>query len=365
MLRPQLRMIERRYTLHLLVKCATSAFVVYIVFLYAGWAVAAIAAVMLARGGMLPITVLVLRMFAPTEALLNDLMRRSDTNPQPNTQKTSAGGRNHKLRYGLSSMQGWRRSMEDSHAAILAEDGGFFAVFDGHNGVAAADFCGENLFGFVKNTEAYARRNYEKALYDGFIAIDKHLFETQSKNRSGCTAVALLVEGDTMYCANAGDSRCVLCRNGAPIALSVDHKPFNGGEQSRIERAGGYVWNKRVNGMLALSRAIGDFAFKANSKVAWEDQAVTSAPEVRTLPIDHDHDDFAVIACDGIWDVMSNEEVCLFVKSHMADGATLEQICERLMDKCLSPQPFGLGCDNMSVIIVAFAKVASEDAAQQ
>jgi serine/threonine protein phosphatase PrpC len=286
----------------------------------------------------------------------SEMLRRSDTMPSPVTTKTSEESESSLLAFGYSCMQGWRRSMEDAHTTILTPNGGFFAVYDGHSGQATAQFCGINMFKFVTDTVAFKAGKYSKALYEAFMTIDLHLHKIQPRDRSGCTAVAVLIEGNQLYCANAGDSRGVLCRGGEAVPLSYDHKPTAPVELARIEKAGGFVVNRRVNGVLALSRAIGDFSFKANSRVPWEEQAVTAAPDVKTLVLDTELDEFAVIACDGIWDVMSNEQVVAMVRTLRSKGVALSTICEQIMTACLSPHPFGLGCDNMSVIIVTFKK---------
>ncbi|KAH9578870.1 PPM-type phosphatase domain [Trypanosoma melophagium] len=299
------------------------------------------------------------------EADFRDMLRRADIMQQPNIQKVSDRGENNWLSYGFSCMQGWRRTMEDDHVTILNEDGGFFGVFDGHSGANVARFCGDNIFEFVKKTAAFEDKNYTKALYDGFIDIDKHLYANYGNEKSGCTAVVLFVKEDELYCGNAGDSRSILCRDGEPVALSNDHKPFLPSEQSRIERAGGYVWNRRVNGALALSRAIGDFGFKSNTQVSWDQQAVTSAPEVRFSRLNRDRDEFAVIACDGIWDVLSNEQVVEFVRLRIKRRVPLDVIAEELIERCLSPHPFGIGCDNMSVVIVQFKRNKSPPSAMK
>ncbi|KAG5470572.1 hypothetical protein LSCM1_01816 [Leishmania martiniquensis] len=286
----------------------------------------------------------------------DELLRRADIMSQPMREKQSVSGENEFLEYGSSSMQGWRRSMEDAHTLLLLEKGGFFGVYDGHSGAATAKYCGEYMFQFVHQTKAFMKGEISKALYDGFIAIDKYLHSLPSFERGGCAAVVLYLDGDDVYCANAGDSRCVMCRNGTVDALSTDHKPYLPSEQMRIERAGCYVMNRRVNGMLALSRAIGDFMFKNNTQVSWEMQAVTSAPEVRVTKLNRDKDEFAVLACDGIWDIMSSKQVVDFVRPRIQERMPLGKICEELMDACLSPQPFRLGCDNMSVVIVRFKR---------
>ncbi|KAG5496230.1 hypothetical protein JKF63_02531 [Porcisia hertigi] len=286
----------------------------------------------------------------------DELLRRADIMSQPMRTKNSVTGENEFLEYGASSMQGWRRSMEDAHTLLLLEKGGFFGVYDGHSGAATAKYCGEYMFQFVHQTKAFMKGEISKALYDGFIAIDKYLHSLPSFERGGCAAVVLYLDGDDVYCANAGDSRCVMCRNGSVDALSTDHKPFLPSEQMRIERAGCYVLNRRVNGMLALSRAIGDFMFKNNTQISWEMQAVTSAPEVRVTKLNRDKDEFAVLACDGIWDIMSSKQVVDFVRPRIQGRMPLGKICEELMDACLSPQPFRLGCDNMSVVIIKFKR---------
>jgi serine/threonine protein phosphatase PrpC len=307
--------------------------------------------------GCLQLIVLCFRwLFVSDAAAYRDALRRADTMAQPITAKTSEFKESNLMSFGYSAMQGWRRSMEDSHCAQLEPTGGFFAVFDGHSGSSVAQFCGQNLHRFITKTSAYEAKSFAKAMYDGFISIDKHLHTNHPRDRSGCTAVSLLIHGDEIVCANAGDSRCVLCRDGEAVPLSNDHKPYTPTEQMRIERAGGYVWNRRVNGILALSRAIGDFMFKMNPQVPWEEQAVTASPEVKTMKLDRSRDEFLVLACDGIWDVLTNEQVIEFVRPLITKGVPLVDICDRLMHQCLSPHPFGLGCDNMSVVIVLLKK---------
>jgi len=122
---------------------------------------------------------------------------------------------------------------------------------------------------------------------------------------------------------------------------------------SRIIQAGGFVQFGRVNGNLALSRAFGDFDFKRNPELPPEQQIVTSNPEITERPITPD-DEFVVLACDGIWDVLSNQQVVNFVRSQIARGVPLDKTCEMLLDKCLARDPSnGIGCDNMTAVIVA------------
>ncbi|CAF3618591.1 unnamed protein product [Rotaria sp. Silwood1] len=172
---------------------------------------------------------------------------------------------------------------------------------------------------------------------------------------SGCTAVVTLLRDKQLYVANAGDSRCVVCRNGRAIEMSFDHKPEDPKERGRIEKAGYKVTSDgRVSGGLNLSRAIGDHAYKKNSSLSAEEQAITALPDIRTLTLD-DQDEFMIIACDGIWNFMSSQDVIDFVRLRL-DEKTLSQICEELFMHCLAPNTCGdgTGCDNMTAIIVKF-----------
>ena len=126
------------------------------------------------------------------------------------------------------------------------------------------------------------------------------------KSFAGCTATVILVTKTEIICANAGDSRTVLSKNGIAVPLSEDHKPDDVNEMRRIQNAGGFVEEGRVNGMLALSRALGDFEYKNNSMVKTKDQAVSPFPDVKTVTITSDSQ-FVLLACDGIWDVKTSQ----------------------------------------------------------
>ncbi|CAF2334493.1 unnamed protein product [Rotaria sp. Silwood2] len=172
---------------------------------------------------------------------------------------------------------------------------------------------------------------------------------------SGCTAVVTLLRDKQLFVANAGDSRCVVCRNGRAIEMSIDHKPEDLQERARIEKAGYKVTlDGRVSGGLNLSRAIGDHAYKKTPKLPPEEQAITALPDIRTLTLE-DQDEFMVIACDGIWNFMSSQDVVDFVRARL-EKRTLSQICEELFMHCLAPNTSGdgTGCDNMTAIIVKF-----------
>lgn len=258
-------------------------------------------------------------------------------------------------------MQGWRINMEDSHTHILAlpddPNAAFFGVYDGHGGARIAQYAGMHLHKFITKRPEYEENKISDALQLGFMDMDTAMAEDDllKDELAGSTAVVVLVKDKIIYCANVGDSRAIASVSGVVVPLSYDHKPNNELETKRIEAAGGWVMFNRVNGNLALSRALGDYIFKKNDQKKLDEQIVIAWPDIEEKPVTKDLE-FIVLACDGIWDVMTNEEVVEFVRSRVGNGMEPEDICEDLMTRCLAPngQMGGLGCDNMTVVIVCF-----------
>jgi len=248
---------------------------------------------------------------------------------------------------------------------ILKGVPGFFAVYDGHGGAAVAKFSGDTVHFRLRSTLEYQSGDYEAALKRAFLATDEDLRGNPDfvNDPSGCTAVAALITPDgKILVANAGDSRSVLCVNGVAEPMSHDHKPVNRGENNRIVAAGGFVEFGRVNGNLALSRAIGDFEFKQNKDLSPEAQVVTANPDILTHQITAE-DEFLILACDGIWDVYSNQQVVDRVRRLLGERKTLSQVAEQMIDYCLAPdcEWGGVGCDNMTFMIVAILGGKTKD----
>merc|ERR550532_55857 len=197
--------------------------------------------------------------------------------------------------------------------------------------------------------------------------------ENRSQNVSdsqGCTCVTSLIiprekDGKRVYtvkATNSGDSR-VLVWNAATDAVhgTEDHKPNDAEEKARIEAAGGEVRESnsggdriqyRVDGNLNLSRALGDFTYKNRTDLAPQLQKITSCPDIYTWECQEG--DIVVLACDGIFDVLKNEEVIEFVRARMNEKE-LGQIAEEMMMRCCADDPkasHGIGGDNMTAVIV-------------
>ncbi|CAM9474885.1 unnamed protein product [Scytosiphon promiscuus] len=172
----------------------------------------------------------------------------------------------------------------------------------------------------------------------------------------GTTSLIVIISEKFVICCNTGDSRAVLASEGASTPLSTDHKPENQAERRRIEAAGGRVKHNRVEGKLAVSRCIGDHPFKSDPKLPLERQMVVCDPEVTVIPRS-DADEFVIMACDGVWDVMGNDEACFFLRKAIQEGSRdLGKILQDLEDACLAKQSM----DNMSVLVIAF-KAAWEE----
>eukprot|EP00439_Symbiodinium_sp_Y106_P077523 s1460_g16.t1 len=209
-------------------------------------------------------------------------------------------------------------------------------------------------------------RPEEQSYLQSFTGATRNGNKMSDARRVGCTAVVCLVQSEQLIVANAGDSRAVLSRAGFAVPLSEDHKPNLPTERDRILKAGGVVERQqigkftqhRVNGNLNLSRTIGDLDYKRNSALRMSEQIISSTPDVTYFQREA-RDDFILLACDGIWETMSSQDVVDFVnerlKKHAVAEGLLSNIMEELLDHCLAPDlaaSGGIGGDNMTALLV-------------
>merc|ERR1719195_465623 len=292
---------------------------------------------------------------------------------KPKTEKYNESRVGGGLRYGLSSMQGWRIEMEDAHSAMIGipdqkDNVSWFAVFDGHAGSRVSAHCSHHLLDCIRASDDFTcslqqehtlsqeemMGGIKKGILKGFLELDEKLRKipevASGEDKSGTTAVGALITDKYLIIANCGDSRGVACTNGKPVLATQDHKPSNEPERERIQNAGGSVMIQRVNGSLAVSRALGDFEYKNVDGKGPTEQLVSPEPEFYMKKRESDKDEFLVLACDGVWDVMTNEDICSFVNARMRVTDNLEQIANEVIDTCLHKG----SRDNMSIIIIAF-----------
>jgi len=353
------------------------------------------------------------------------------------------------FRLGVADSMGPRRFMEDAHSFVIDYAGvrgqGFFAVFDGHAGKHAAEWCGHHFHEYLLDT-LRSNRNapIPDVLNETFHNVDANLSkmseESDGKMHSGCTAVTAFLriedengkqsfldhdslvkvespgstpapvgeaEADSvgesskgrangkgsklrhalknlsgssllsgsrsshsrspprtsesprssiehspptrvtniqnppanarrvLYSANAGDARGVLCRAGKAVRLTYDHKGSDKQEAKRITDAGGFMMSGRVNGVLAVTRSLGDSSMK---------EFVVGSPYTTETELCED-DEFLILACDGLWDVIDDQSAVDLVR----DIQDAQEASQKLLDYAL-----GRTSDNVTVLLVRF-----------
>ncbi len=268
-------------------------------------------------------------------------------------------------------MQGRRKSQEDSHLIEMnvdctdegPYDHHFMMVCDGHGGDLAAKKVKEMLLPHmletkkidIHGTHKERYKSYSNVLFKSVIEVDSKLLDLDpiksAEDKSGTTVNCAFVAENEIIVANCGDTRCVVSRNAVATDLSQDHKPNRLDEIERIKAAGGFVAHGRVNGLHGVARSLGDFGYKNWGKSPLEKQVVTCKPDVLVYPSEFGEDEFVLICCDGVWDVMSSQDAVTFIHEDLkSDNAScLEDALEHLLDKCLE-----LGSlDNMTAAIIA------------
>jgi len=345
---------------------------------------------------------------------------------------------------GVHDAQGARMTMEDAYSFVVDFAGvrgqGFFAIFDGHAGPEAAEWCGNHFHErFLVDLKDNPEMSIPDVMNKTFLGVD-HDLSNLSENKglsSGCTAVTAFLriedgQGNqsflqnhssfelgsiasladdnlanlgvldlsldsqlkerksssknsfksavkslassvsrsrppspapsstprsaspshqqcqpvfetsslslrrVLYTANAGDARAVLCRSGKAVRLTYDHKGADKQEAKRIQDAGGFVLNNRVNGVLAVTRSLGDSSMK---------EFVVGSPYTTETPLGS-NDEFLILACDGLWDVASDQKAVDLVR----DVQDCDEAAKLLMEFALNEGTR----DNVTVVVVRF-----------
>jgi len=304
------------------------------------------------------------------------------------------GGGQAQVQAKAAGVTGEGQSGDPPEQDMLETDNGYFAIFDGHAGTFAADWCGKKLHIILEEIiRKHPNAPIPELLDQTFTSVDAQLEKLPLKN-SGCTAaIAVLrwedrvpssfsatgsqaiapalakaaeeafksetssslaapdatqaklkssaVRQRVLYTANVGDARIILCRQGNALRLSYDHKGSDENEGKRITNAGGLILNNRVNGVLAVTRALGDTYIK---------DLVTGHPYTTETVIQPDLDEFIIIACDGLWDVCSDQDAVDLVRN-IPDPVAAAKL---LVDHALSR----FSTDNLSCMIIRLDKQA-------
>lgn len=222
--------------------------------------------------------------------------------------------------------------MEDEY--FVTKGGRFAAVYDGHGGNGVSSTLRKRLFPVFNqhlkqiheeeeadgddNNRHPSIMSYVSAFNRAFAQVDNEIQSNESLCYQGSTAVAVAIhEGPngfrTLVSGNVGDSRAILSRRGKAVDLTRDHKPNEEGEKARILGMGGTIqWDpygkvhRVVN--LSTSRAIGD---------RYARPMVSGQVEIKQYPFMEDSDEFILLASDGLWDVMTSQEVVDFVHEQL------------------------------------------------
>lgn len=270
----------------------------------------------------------------------------------PDTAKKVATAENPLFRAAVAAMTGHRETMEDAHCMCCTETYGLFGVFDGHAGSQCSAFCAKRL------PEEIGSRTLplsDEDLVDIVLRLDA---EFQAKCPvSGTTACFFLVTplattGEfLLQVANVGDSRLLVGRSGGAecVALTEDHKPGLKREKDRIERVGGFVEMDRVDGILAVSRALGDADYKRGTGGPLN-QKVIAKPDITRITCTSA--DWVLVACDGVFEGrFNNEEVVRFVRPLLHPPADdLVQAACAVCDEALKRG----STDNITCMLVQF-----------
>jgi protein phosphatase 2C family protein 2/3 len=308
---------------------------------------------------------------------------------------TRHSGPLHSSRVGCYEMQGRRPTQEDKlsvqqlrapHLSRPAAAGvQWLGLFDGHGGSACAHFAAEHLHQKVAAARAFRDGDLQSALRAAFRECEAAFFDETDSNAGACALVALC-GGGQLHVAHLGDSRAVLCSGESAVAipLTEDHKPDSAEERARIEKAGGAVvrggrcWRVTHAGtsmMLATSRSFGDRGFKqsweavahhdaiekaieaeadgeASSGAARPDEAIppllSPIPTISSRPI-APADRFLILACDGVWDVLSDQQACDCVRAALEEPHGSAEAAAR---KLAGDAYYAGSEDNISVIVM-------------
>ncbi|XVF16043.1 hypothetical protein REPUB_Repub09cG0207600 [Reevesia pubescens] len=263
------------------------------------------------------------------------------------------------FRSGSCSEKGPKQYMEDeficvdnllhylSSSANFPSPGAFYGVFDGHGGLDAASFTRKNILKFIVEDSNFATGT-KRAVKSAFVKADHALADAKSLDRSsGTTALTALILGRTMLIANAGDSRAVLGKRGRAIELSKDHKPNCTSERLRIEKLGGVIYDGYLNGQLSVARALGDWHIKGSKG---SKSPLSCEPELEEILLSEE-DEFLVMGCDGLWDVMSSQCAVTMVRKELMQHNDPERCCRSLVKEALQRNT----CDNLTVVLVCFS----------
>ena len=253
--------------------------------------------------------------------------------------------------YHADQNAAFRTYMEDDYTVVedFADRRGslYCGLYDGHGGRLAVDFVAKNLHGSIERElrSGPAGDAPLEAMRRGFLKCDRQLLQCGAMQVGTTVAVCLCLPGPggqiELHAANAGDSRIVLISDHTAKRLSVDHVATDPIEAERVQGQGGRILRGRVGGVLAVTRAMGDHSLKGSCAGS----GLTADPHC-VLHTCGGADRFVILASDGLWDVLSDEDAHKLVLQHM--NLPPKQIAETLVEHAVARG----SRDNISALVV-------------
>jgi len=155
--------------------------------------------------------------------------------------------------------------------------------------------------------------------------------------------------------ANVGDCRAVLCRRGKAVEMSQDHRgAVHDAERQRVEESGGYIDDGYLNGVLSVTRALGDWDLKI--PIGGSPSPLIAEPEFRQVTLT-ENDEFLIIGCDGIWDVMSSQHAVGVVRRGLRRHDDPERCARELVMEAVRLKTI----DNLTAVVVCFSAEHREE----
>lgn len=280
------------------------------------------------------------------------------------------------LRSGSFVDIGTRKDMEDEHIRIddlssflgslfqFPSPTAFYGVFDGHGGPDAASYIQRHALRFFFQDACFPQApkfdtafftELENSIRKSFLQVDLAIADDCTISSScGTTALTALVLGRHLLVANVGDCRAVLSRRGKAVEMSEDHRGVHAGERERVEKCGGYIDDGYLNGVLSVTRALGDWDIK--SPVGGLPSPLIAEPEFKQVMLT-ENDEFLIIGCDGIWDVMSSQHAVGLVRRGLRRHDDPERCARELILEALRLKT----TDNLTAIVVCFSAEHREE----
>ncbi|MCQ2820472.1 MAG: protein phosphatase 2C domain-containing protein [archaeon] len=273
----------------------------------------------------------------------------------------------------ITSQGNVRDYNEDTITAKLINDFFFFAVYDGHGGNGCSIFLRDYLHTYIQNFSTKAIKDAIDEAENTFeITKALNSDSTSIIDASGSCGVMTLIKGNKCIIANVGDSRLVVFKSNKVDFYTEDHKPNSDIEKARIEKAGGKLYQTQtlfplyqngvqieppwrvLPGRLSVSRTFGDIEAK-NPKFGGMKGVVAALPDITEIEITEDTH-FICLACDGIYDVLSNEEILECAKMVLREyknediSKKTKEIANMVIKAAMAKDSF----DNISCVIIAF-----------